>query len=157
LWIAGALHYQSASWIFSFTVGQEANGRSFWLLEGVLDSLAHGTQGILKAAIIVGLAAVAAVSLVLCYRSASPLKVYGMAVAGAVLLLCLFLSPLNLWAAVRFSRLLVLPLFWGLYSQLGVRDTIRPRTKALWAVMLVGALMSQFLYAWYTAEVFFQS
>ncbi|MGA7731700.1 MAG: hypothetical protein WCD37_10575 [Chloroflexia bacterium] len=152
LWLAGSFYYDSPAWLFSSTLGQEADSRSEWfLLDGILGSLSHGFSGLVKAAIVAGLLVTAGISTILCYRSKNPMKPYGVALAGAVFLLCIFLSALNIWAGVRFSRLLVLPLLWGLHSP----ESLSHRARLLWGGLLAVALISQFAYAWYTAEVFF--
>lgn len=152
LWFAGSLYYHYVGWLFASTLNQEAASRSQWfILDGVFSNLSHGTSGLLKIAVLIGVAVVAVVAMALFARSSSLIKYDGMALAGGALLLCLLLSALNIWAAVRFSKLLALPLLWGLYE----RNPKLLRSKLLWSLALLGTLLSQFVYAWYTAEVFF--
>jgi hypothetical protein len=89
--------------------------------------------------------------MVICLRSNAPEARSGAAIALAVLLLVAVLNQWEIWAAVRFSKLLVLPCIYCLRN-------FRPRLlekKYVWAAALVALVVSQFGYAWYMAKVFY--
>ena len=153
LWLLGSLYYGSAWWIVASHVRVEVVAKgALPFLDGIVGTaLAEGMKGIVKTGIVVAIASLATVVMLICLRSSTPGARPGAAIALSVLLLAVILNRWEIWAAVRFSKLLVLPCIWCM------RD-FRPRIFAderLWAGTLTALVASQFVYAWYIARVFY--
>lgn len=154
LWLFGTLHHGSATWLFGSSVGLIVDLRDWAMFDGILWPLRKGgVANLFKAAVVAALTIGAVVTLVYHLVHRSPVRLYAITIALVCLGLFVFMDHVQIWAAVRFSRLLVLPIAWQLanmYSEKPV--TIRP-----WVLraMLVLLLLSQFAFATYMAKVVF--
>ena len=115
-WLLGALHHRSPLWILSTSLNVGAETRNSWpILGGIVASvLAGGAKSIVKGGMVVGFTALAVTLLLLTIRKKGPNWQYGLAISAGCLFFFFFLTELEIWAAVRLSRLLVLPLAWNM-------------------------------------------
>lgn len=158
LWVAGAYFHSSPMWLLETSIGDDAETRSALpVLDGLIGTFIYGgMKGLLKGGVIAFVALIACALIVPCWRIKSkPIRWYSLAILCATLLLCVTLNQNTIWAALRFSKLLALPLVWSLAERLPVMSTTRPRAMALIGVLLLILLATQFAYAWYIARVFY--
>jgi hypothetical protein len=157
LWLAGTLHTGSPEWLFSSSASIGFTTRNtIPILEGVIGTMQQGgVKGLLKGGIVIIFFIMSAVLLFLNYKFRPPYFEYGIAICAAILFLFFFLTHIEIWAAIRFSRLLVLPLIW-LIESLYHDKLIFWFTPLFTGVILLLLLSTQFAYAWYIAQVFFK-
>jgi len=153
-WFFGALYHHSPLWIFSTSLDVGVQTRkTFPLLGGIIGSVsAGGLKSVFKGGLVVGLTTMAAALLVWTFRKKAPNWPYGLALSAGCLFFFLFLTLPEIWAAVRFSRLLVLPLAWNMAGRPARRT---PARLAAAVLLLLALLLSQFLFASYSARVFY--
>lgn len=161
LWAAGSMHHGTPAWLVSSNWAAEIQSTgALPVLDWIGDTLDRGGFGLVKGAVVVGVAALAAVLTWTSARAERPYAGYGAAIALAILLLCLALNRHEIWAAVRFSRMLVLPLGWSLLVSgapqrvRDYRDGHRWVSGAARPLLAAALLASQLAYAWYMARVF---
>lgn len=156
VWLAGAWHHGSFTWLLERSATTDVASRgSLPVLDGLVGTLLKGgLVALVKGTLALGLASLAAWLLYLAFK----LKYQGfpMAIALSVAVLVLFfvLNQHTIWAAVRFSRPLVIPLMLAA-STLPALRTPSLRTRLLLAAICCGLLFSQFAFSWYTARRFF--
>ncbi|WP_322507432.1 hypothetical protein [Anaerolinea sp.] len=156
LWILGANYHHSFTWLFSSNLQVEVSSRShFPVFDGLLGTLLQGDiKSFVKGGILWGFFLFTILLLVLQWRIKPLNSSYGTALAVGVLILFVFLNQSEIWAAVRFSRLLVIPLMGIISSSQKLQNTFLSKPNWVLLLLLV-ALMSQFVYAWYIARVYF--
>ncbi len=79
-------------------------------------------------------------------RLSEPFGRCALAISVGLLLWCLVLNSHEIWAVVRFGKVLVLPLTWVLSGL----DMPLIRQRRLWAPVLGACVISQFVYAFYS-------
>mgnify|MGYP007072840416 CR=1 FL=1 len=124
-------------------------------MDGLLGTLLEGgTKGLIKGALLLGFVSISILALGINIRSTSNFRLLGIGISISVLAYFLILNQHEIWAAVRFSRLLVLPLAIGLPA--AVANQLSDRKYQIGIVAcLVLLFASQLAYAWYVAKVFF--
>jgi hypothetical protein len=156
LWLAGVFYTGSPEWLFSSSANIGSDIRNTTpILEGVIGTVQQGgVKGLLKGGLIVVFFIMSVALMFLNYKFGPPYFEYGIAICAATLFLFLFLTHIEIWAAVRFSRLLALPLIWlvgYLYRDKSSIWLTRPTV----GFFLLVLFSTQFLYSWYMAQVFF--
>lgn len=156
LWLLGSMYHHSMTWIISSNYQVEFASRSgFPVLDGILGSLFEGgIKGILKGMLLVGFAVVGGAALFLSSKRVADFQYWGIAVSLGVLVLFFLLNTHEIWAAARFSRLLVIPLAIGL-PKIPSTFPAEKRKGTLVISVLVVLFSTQFLYAWYLARIYF--
>ncbi len=158
LWFAGSFHHHSYTWLWDSNLQNElasASSNRLPLLDGLLGPfLFEGAKGAMKGLLLLGFVALALVSCLLSIKLKGQGGLYGGAIAVAVLILFIVLNHFEIWAAARFSRLLVVPLMLGA-SKID-RDNSINRYLGLSATLLLLFFLSQFAYAWYMARIFLE-
>jgi hypothetical protein len=162
LWTLGAVHYHSLAWIFLGSTEMLIVPRSSWmLLNGLLGTiLAGGTIAMMKGVSLLSLAALSVFAVYTGFSARSGRDrvrhFYGLAVSCATLVLFVMLNQYEIWAAVRFSRLLVIPLIPWAFGTLQARgQSLAPGRLRIVIVVMVALFGTQLAYAWYMARVFF--
>lgn len=157
LWLLGSLHYNSAAWLYSKNLSWEIESTSALpLLDGLVGSIIFGgVSGILKGVIVLALAAVTLAAAVRAWRlpRSDETKWYCLAIFGAVLALIVVLNEREIWASVRFGRLIAIPLVW-IYGNTFLTSLRKFRTigyVAAWSV--IGMFGSQFAFGYYMAKI----
>jgi Gpi18-like mannosyltransferase len=159
LWLFGAKYHSSYFWIIRANLETEISTRSSLpLLDGIIGTLLNGGfKNIVKLIIVL---AVFISSGYFSYYSISSknttLMLYGFPIALGVFFLTLTINQYEIWAAVRFSKLLALPavlLISNLNSRYRIVDFFHK--KQVYIGLFCGLIASNLLYAWYMANVFF--
>jgi hypothetical protein len=156
LWLAGSLHHHSYGWLLSSNLKEElASTTNLPVLDGLLGAFLFedGLKGVVKGSLLLSFALLAIVSNYLSVKFKYPDYFYGIAVSVASLLLFIVLNHYEIWAAARFSRLLVIPLVLSVANIEQIKG-MRQSLSLIVTVLLL-LFLSQFAYAWYMAKVFF--
>ena len=157
LWLAGTSYHGTPSWIVTSNTGVGAESRAtIPIMDGLLDTLRQtGLKGLVKSAIIVSLF-LASILLIFINHRVKPSNFrFAIALSAASVALFLFLTHFEIWAAVRFSRILVLPLIWLVGYH--YRDKFPTWLNSPLIVFILLILLStQFAFSWYMAMVFFK-
>lgn len=155
LWIAGAIHHQSLLWLISSSAQTGIDSRqSMPIFEGLYQTLLH-SQGyrIFKTIIVYGLFLFSIFLMGWFYIKEKTHRYAGMILAFGVFFWFIILTEYEIWAPVRYSRILVIPLVILL-------NNIKPGLQFLWKkplaylIVFLPLLGSQFVFAWYTYAVF---
>jgi hypothetical protein len=156
LWLLGFTYHSSPAWLFSSNLDVEVASRgSLPLLDGLWGTFIEGgAKGLVKGFLMAGFACLSVFTIVAGIRLKVQGLAYSLAISLAVLILFLLLNRYEIWAAMRYGRLLAIPLM------LIANTSVSLRTKNWWSspVMIAGLsvlLLSQFAYAWYAAIVYF--
>jgi hypothetical protein len=154
VWLLGTWHYGSPAWMLATSLGVGSEMRASWpILDGIVGAVsAGGMKAVVKGGLVVGLALTAVVSLYASLRSKQPNRACGIAISLGCLFFFIFLTRPEIWAAVRFSKLLVLPLAWSMAERPIKRS---PLWLGIFIVVLLVLLASQFALMWYSARVFY--
>lgn len=163
LWIWQTAVTHDPLWTLSSIFKEEVVSRGASpILDGWIGTLAGGgIGGYAKVAI---LAAIVLLAVYIVVRVAggmaaeeSPAGMYrrivSLAAAAVILLLALALNQHEIWAVVRFSKILLIPLILFREKLFGFVPP-KWRTPAL-AVVVAGGFLTQIAYAWYMASVFY--
>lgn len=165
VWLIGATQFGALDWIVASNFQVELASRgSFLIFDGILGNLeTGGLTGTSKAMIVLILFIFVSILSILSWKkkggvmtTSSPnTKIYGLPIALAILLLCAFVNQAEIWAAVRFGRLLVIPLGLLMNNHPGLANFLQKRWgKFSLAAISVVIIASNFFYTWYAAEVF---
>lgn len=157
LWLAGAAYHDSPGWIVSSSATVGADTRTALpILEGVIGTIQQGgLKALVKGGLIVALFTTSILLLFFNYKVRPLYFQYGMAICVAGLLLFVFLTSVEILAAVRFSRLLVLPLIWLVGYWYRNKLSIWSNNLLMGFVLLV-LFSSQLAMSWYMARVFYK-
>ena len=158
LWLLGSLHHDSASWLISKNLSWEIESSSALpILDGLIGSVIFGgVSGIVKGVIVLALAAVTLAAAVRAWRlpRSDETKWYSLAIFGAVLALIVVLNEREIWASIRFGRLIAIPLVW-IYGNTFLAAFQKFRTVGyLAAWSLIGMIGSQFVFGYYMTKVY---
>jgi hypothetical protein len=157
-WFMGFRQYSDPLWLLTSNLETEIISKTgLPVLDGLVGALSEGgARGLLKGGIVAGLAIVSVLLLIGSLRGRGSQRFLSGALSLAVLALFLVLNQYEIWAAVRFSRLLVLPLLWAVSDWAGARPPFWARVH--WIAFALGlSFLTQFVYAWYIARVFFMN
>lgn len=156
LWILGSIYHQSITWIISSNLNAEIASRSSLpIFDGIIGAFFEGgIKGILKGSVVILLFILNIYLLVVSIKIPNDSSSFIVAISLSTLLLFVFTNRMEIWASVRYSRLLVLPFATALSSLL--KDKVDwEKYRVLIIVILLLLFLSQFVYAWYAARVFF--
>ncbi len=153
VWIVGgALHTGDPLWFMRWSVENLAASRSHLpVFDGLLGPFLSGSvTKIAKGLVVLVITAIAVVG---AYRSLRIRYWTGVAICGGLILIALALNQYEIWAVVRFSRLLVVPLAYLL-----LRESPLPAGRMrgwLPGAALAGCVLTNIAYGYYMAVVFF--
>ena len=158
LWFTGALYHSNFLWLVSKSIQVESMTRSdFPVLDGVFGTLFYGgTGGILKFFVLFSLFALALFQtmLILRYEIDSYEKWISLSILIFSIILFIGLNQNTIWAAVRLGKISALPMGWFTYNTLSKK--IKPSSRKIMQILIVSVLLlSQFLFGWYSANIFF--
>lgn len=154
LWILGSFYHHSITWLVSSNLKVEvASKGNIPLLDGLLGTFAEGgIKGLGKGGLLLAFTAISAFATYMSTKLNYKYSHYGITISLAILILFFILNQYEIWAAMRFSRLLVIPL--------ALIANTNPKFKKLswWRspatiTFLLFLFLSQFMYAWYIATV----
>jgi hypothetical protein len=154
LWGAGVALGRPLGWLVATNLRREVASRGgLPILDGLSGTLLRGDlRGLSKGSVVAGVAVLAGWLLVRAMRRPYGSWRTGAALAASVLFLAVALNQWEIWATVRFSRLLVLPLVW---TAAAAGDRLDRVPAALWAGGWGLLFASQLAWAWYMARVYF--
>ena len=154
LWAAGVAAGHPLDWLVATNLKSEVASRgSLPLLDGLVGTLLRGDpKALAKGFFVAALAAGSAAFLVMALRRRYPSWRTGAALAASVLFLAVALNQWEIWAMVRFSRLLALPLVWTLGVASGHLSRLAVPVRA---ALLSFLFATQLVWAWYMARVYF--
>jgi len=159
LWISGAIYHQSVTWIVENNLEVEIASRgSLPILDGIIGTLTEGTvKSYVKLGIVIAMAVTAMYTLINGFMSLTHTGAYYvMAVSSCVILFLVSLNRYEIWAAVRFSRLLAPALMWCTYHSGRPRILLKLLNNSLGRLFIFGFLtLSQFAYAYYMAVEYY--
>jgi len=157
LWVFGWQHHESASWLLSKNLAWEFQSTgSFPVLDGIFGSLLNGgSSGVVKGLMVLGIATVSFAAGVHVWRlpKNDEKKWYSLAIFAAILTMVVTLNEREIWAVVRFGRLLAIPLVWH-FGEVFIALIEQSRTIAFitgWTI--VGMIGSQFVFGYYMAKI----
>ncbi len=155
LWILGSFFHHSIAWLFSSNLAVEvASKGSTPLLDGLLGTFMEGgIKGFVKGVLLLSFAVMSALTLYMSVKLKYEYFHYGIVISLAVLILFLILNQGEIWAAMRFGRLLVIPLALIANTKIAFKKISWWSFPAIFAFLFL--FLSQFVYAWYMARVYF--
>jgi hypothetical protein len=116
LWIAGARHHGAVDWLFTASIRTEAKSHSALpIADGMFGSMVHGgAAGAVKGLMTLAVLVVAVAVVVAALRTAAPTvqRWAAIAIAGPIALLTIVLNQNTIFASIRFTPLLAIPLAW---------------------------------------------
>lgn len=158
LWLSGSWYHHSFMWIISSNQRAELASRGILpIADGLVGTLFKGgLSGAVKSAALWALAAVTFVSLCLSIVTRYRFFYFGIALSVAISALFVILNQYEIWAAARFSVLIVIPLLLSINQRLGHRQHREvPQLRLIVVASLSLLLLTQFAFAWYTARFFY--
>lgn len=154
LWVGGAVYHGTPTWLLASNIETEVVSRSYLpLLDGLIGPwVVGGVTNQMKGLVTVLLGITVVALLITIHRHQELLYYrYGIAIALSIMLMLIILNQHEIWAAVRFSRPLIIPLAMVTHQSAQIARWIRPKIVA----PAIGALFfSQMAYGWYWVTVF---
>ena len=155
LWIAGmrVAHY-SPLWLVNVSIPIQFGSRSqFPVMDGLLGTVLYrGARGLVKGVVLwAHVALIVALWVAVVRGRVQATRWYAVAILSGMSFLYVGLNQDIVWAAVRFSRLLAVPIGW----EAGIRWRDRPRGARdvpIAAAIILLLLAMQFAYCWYMAR-----
>ncbi len=156
LWLAGAVYHHSLLWIVSKNLKVELASRSnLVLFDGLICTFAKGDAvAFIKGIIIIFFFLLTLTSLFFTFKFEYPFYIYNMAISTFIFLLFIVLNQHEIWAAVRFSRLLTIPLILIINQKFGTNLSFS-RYRLLIFPLLILLFVSQLAYSWYMAKIYY--
>jgi hypothetical protein len=156
LWITGSFYHGSFTWLFLSDYRVEFAPRgTLPILDGILGTFVDGgIKGIVKGSILLGLLFVSIVSLVLSARYKYQYFEYGIAISITSLIIFFTLNQEIIWGAVRFGRLVAIPLILIVNSRNELKRIVWWKSPPVIALFLI-LFISQVVFAWYMAQIYF--
>jgi len=159
LWISGALYYSSLNWIISSNVaGEMATKSSLPVFDGIIGTIMQGgIKEISKGIFLLLLFILSIVLLVYGIKyKINDFLYLGYPIVLSIIALGIILNQSEIWAIVRFGRLLVLPLFLVISKTYFVNNIFSKRifTNVVLPVLFI-SLLTNFFYIWYL-QIYYQ-
>lgn len=156
LWFFGAQYHQDYLWIISQNLNVELQSKSSLpIFDGLIGTLMNGGwKDLVKGVYILFLFGLNSALIFVLLRKKPLYWQYGMIIASSVLLLLVVLNQHEIWAVARFSRLLVLPIFW-IFSEYLNKLKLSKQMQVVLTALLVGLYLTQIAYAYYMAIIFY--
>lgn len=156
LWSLGSIHHDSITWLLSSNLDVEfASQSNLPILDGLLGTyMEGGIMRIIKGGLLGGFACVSAIAMYASLRLRYENFQYGLAISLTVFILFLILNPHEIWVTMRFGMLLVIPLILIANTYSRFKNIAWWKSSAI-ATALVILFLSQFVYSWYMAVIYF--
>jgi hypothetical protein len=153
VWIAaGALHYGDVFWFARWSVDKLVVSRhGLPVADGLIGPfLIASPAKVFKGLVVAGVVATAA----LCAWFSWAQRFWtGVAICLPILAMAFVLNEYEIWAVVRFSRMLVIP---AAYAAMFLLPPTEFRSRMAYPVLLVAAVASNFVYGYYVSAVYFR-
>jgi len=157
LWFLGSFFYNDIFWLISRSLEVETQSRSaFPIFDGLITSLlSGGLKAFVKGGLLLFILILSIILIIFHLKKRPIWWKYGIAISLSVLVLVIGLNSNTIWAAVRFSRLLIFPIIWVI-PHIEYLDRFSKRSKTFFSVAILLMLyLSQFAFAYYMSESFF--
>jgi hypothetical protein len=156
LWILGSFYHHSIIWIVSSNINVEVSSHSNLLFfDGLLGTfLSKDVKSILKGLILISFFTISLLTLYFSIKIRYPLNYYGVAISTSIIILFIVLNQHEIWAAIRFSKLLAIPISLILLYHFKF-DQVLNKYKYISLLSILLLLASQFIYSWYMATIFY--
>ena len=152
LWLIGFYYHNSLFWIFSNNLKGNITLVPF---SGLFGTFLEGTaKGLIKGSVLLSVAFISVFCLYLSIKIRYKYFQYGIIISLATIFLFIFINQYTIWAAMRFGRLLVVPLAFITNAKMKYNKISWWSTPATIAVLIL-LFLSQFVYSWYWACVYF--
>jgi hypothetical protein len=156
LWFAGAIHYGKLTWLFASSINIETLQIRYPIFDGLIGTFREGgIKGISKGVLLSGFACLSVIIILTISRHRYKKKEYWLVISIVVMALFLLINHIEIWSAMRFGRLLALPLLVIANNSSGIRIK-RWWHKPAVAITIAILFFSQFAFAWYMARIFFE-
>jgi len=157
IWALGASHHDETFWLLSANLDFEFKSTSSLpVLDGMVGSMLYGgLSGLVKGLMVAGIGLMAVLMIHKAWKSPAEdeRRLYAGAIGIGVLLLVVSLNEREAWAAVRFARLLAVPMVWY-FGSLVLESGLRIGNLRMAASgVLLSLLASQFAFSYYMARV----
>jgi len=154
LWISGAIYHDSWLWILSSNLSQEIQSNSTLpVLDGLLGTFLNFTPvDLMKSAVLISVAFVAGGLAFWSWQNWKNTP-YALAISAAAALLFLLLNQFEIWAALRFSRLLIIPIFYFVAGRPALNDLLHTRLWLFVGAVLLPLFLSQLAFGWYLTTI----
>jgi len=152
--LIGSFHHNSLTWIISSNLNVELAPRSgLPFLDGLLGTfLKPGISSMVKGGILIFQFLFAFLMLFTAFRIQYNGWEWGASISIATLMLMIFLNQYEIWASIRFGRLLVVPFLGYLGNKYVIYQS---KVGKIVVILLAGILLvSQLFYAWYLKYYF---
>lgn len=157
LWVLGSIYHESISWLFSSNLQVELSSKgAFPIFDGLIGTMVEGgLTGLAKGSILLSFFVVNLAVLILSVKNKTDHYVYGLFLSIGSMMLFIFLNQHEIWAAIRFSRLLILPLAFIIRRKQIDIAAYWMSFRVLLIIFVLFLYASQFAYAWYIVKVFY--
>lgn len=155
LWIGGgALHHGDSLWFLRWSVDNLLTSKSALpVMDGILGSLLTGEPNkVVKGVIALTLLITAGF---LAYDHFVRRSWVGVTICAGVILMGFAVNQLEVWAVVRFSKVLIVPLASTLEHRNVLTSTSGWRSPVVVGAVILAALMTNVAYGYYIARFFF--
>lgn len=157
LWFFGSFYHNDMFWIIAPSVKVEAQSRNALpFMDGIVSAIfSGGLKGFFKGGLIVLILILTILLIIILLNKRPGYWNYGIAICFSVLILALGLNENTIWAVVRFSRLLVIPLVLVIPL---FATKFKVKKKIGYIIVILAAFflyLSQFAFTYYMAKVFF--
>jgi hypothetical protein len=156
LWFAGAIYYGKLTWLFASSINIENSLQTRYpILDGLIGTFREGgIKGMSKGVLLSGFACISAITIFAILRNSYKKNEYWLGISIVVMALFLLINHYEIWSAMRFGRLLAVPLM--IIANYSIKFQTKKWLCSTAAISSIAILfLSQFAYAWYLARIFY--
>lgn len=153
IWILGSFHYDSVTWIVDSNLSVELKSRDgIPVLHGLINTLSESDfKHIAKGTLLLFFMTITSIAIYINIKIKPNNFHYGNIILVSSLLLFVILNSHELWAAMRFNKLIVIPLAF-IANKFGIlRDFPWWRSKVTFVFFMI-CFLSQLFWSWYSAQ-----
>ncbi|PKO09644.1 MAG: hypothetical protein CVU40_10140 [Chloroflexi bacterium HGW-Chloroflexi-2] len=157
LWLSGSFYHQDSLWLVSSNLEVEFQSKgTLPIMDGLIGTLlSGGLRAVVKGGLILFVFASSIILGVYLWIKKPSHWQIGIAVCLSVFILSISLNQHEIWAAVRFGRLLVIPLAFVFPLLIEKISLSKKVEKTIIYTILFLLYVSQFTFAYYMAKIFF--
>ncbi|MBI04405.1 MAG: hypothetical protein CMI96_01145 [Pelagibacteraceae bacterium] len=150
LWIFGSIHHNNIYWIIESNIRNELSpDGSIFLFDGLIGPILNSFDfiAIVKWLLIISIFVLSIILLKKLYPYNDPGWSICMGILTAIILYCAIIEEYEIWAIVRYGRLLVFPV--ALFAGKHFNYTINFQNKYIFSSLIVLLSLSQFIFIRY--------
>jgi len=153
--IIGVFYHHNILWMIQWSKEHLMTPRSqFLLFDGLLGSLIYGDlfdkiKGIIVLIIVIWALSLSWISIRIYYW-------YGIIIGMSFIIMSAIINQYEIWVIIRFSKILILP---SLVPLLTIKTKFKKKflIKSIFVSILIFSIISNFLYGYYMAKIFFKN